>query len=520
MRHLLLVGALVAMQVGAAFGQMPQRGGTLTTVVESEPNTLDCHAAATSFVLQVLSQHYSTLLRFDPDNYPKIEGDVADTWSVSPDGLTYTFKLRHGVLFHDGSTLTAEDVKATYDRLRDPPQGVISARKGQFSDLTKIDVQDPWTIVFTLAKRNDAMLIAFASPWNCLYSAKKLAADPKFPEANVMGTGPFVFGEYVKGSYWLAKRFDRYFRSGKPYLDEIKSVFMSGPAVINALAGGQVDSTFFLIAPPDVERIKAARGDRTAFQSAQLNVFQFVTLNTKRKPFDDVRVRRALNLAIDRRQGEKDLSKITILKDFGSIIPPGAALALTPEEIVRMPGMGADIAAARAEAKRLLAEAGVPDLKLKLLNRNLRQPWEPAGIFVIDQWRQIGVTAEMVVAETPAYFGALNSGSFDVALDFNNSISDDPTVILVKYIPGASGNYSGVVDDELKDLAAKQQATSDQAERKKLVTAFQKRMLDQAYFIPTFWGYRSVAMPANLRGWKLPPSTVLNLDMANVWLAK
>ena len=330
---LFLVASVTMLSAGSCLGESPHRGGTLTQLVEAEPNTLDCHAGGTSYVLELLAPHYSTLLRFDADHYPKIEGDVAQSWTVSSDRLTYTFKLRPNVLFHDGTPLTAEDIKATYDRLRNPPPGVTSVRQGQFKDISAIDVVDPLTISFRLSQPNDSMPVTFASPWNCIYSAKKLSEDAKFPETHVLGTGPFVFIEYEKGSHFLAKRFDRYFRQGEPYLDEYRSIFVSGAGVVSALAGGQADATFLYVAPPDVERIKAARGDRTRFETAPLNVFQFVTLNTKKAPLDDVRVRRALNLAIDRRLGEKELSRITILRNFGSIMPPSSAFALTP----RMP---------------------------------------------------------------------------------------------------------------------------------------------------------------------------------------
>ncbi len=134
--------------------------------------------AATSFSLQVLGPHYSTLLKYDRNDFSKIIGDLADSWTVSPDRLTYTFKLRSGVKFHDGSDFSSADIKATFDRLRDPPAGITSARKGQFSSIESIETPAPDTAVFKLNRQNPAALIMFASPWNCVYSAKKLAQDP------------------------------------------------------------------------------------------------------------------------------------------------------------------------------------------------------------------------------------------------------------------------------------------------------------------------------------------------------
>ena len=118
------------------------------------------------------------MLKFDAANYPQIVGDLAESWTVSPDRLTYTFKLRPNVLFHDGSKLTSADVKASYERIVHPPPGVVSARKVDYAAISSIDTPDPRTVVFHLQWPEAAMLANFASPWNCIYSAAKLAEDP------------------------------------------------------------------------------------------------------------------------------------------------------------------------------------------------------------------------------------------------------------------------------------------------------------------------------------------------------
>ena len=129
----------------------------------------------------------------------------------------------------------------------------------------------------------------------------------------------------------------------------------------------------------------------------------------QKSPWQDRRVRLAANLAIDRQMGTEVLPQITILRGYGTMLPPGSPYALKPEETSQLPGLGGDIEAARAEARQLLEEAGVPNLSFTLLNRSLRHPWEPLGIFLIDQWRQIGVQVTMEAADTAAYFAALNS---------------------------------------------------------------------------------------------------------------
>ncbi len=144
---------------------------------------------------------YSTLVRFNLAKFPEVEGDLAESWTVAPDLMSYTFKLHPNVKFHDGTPLTSADVKATYERLRNPPAGVVSTRKATFADIGTIETPDPFTVVFKMKNVNAAMLEHFASPWNCVYSAKDLAADPNAPKTKINGTGPFIFVEHVKGSH-------------------------------------------------------------------------------------------------------------------------------------------------------------------------------------------------------------------------------------------------------------------------------------------------------------------------------
>ena len=501
----------------AAIAQTPKRGGVLRHVIEGEPTSFDCHAAATSFALQVLAPHYSTLLKYNPDDFSTIVGDLADSWTVSPDRLTYSFKLKPGVKFHDGSELSSADIKATFDRIGNPPAGVTSARRGQFESIDTIETPSADTVVFKLKRVNSGALFMFANPWNCVYSAKKLGEDQAFYNTNVMGTGPFVFEEYVKGSHWSAKRFDNYFQKGKPYLDGIRSFFINGPGVINALAGGQVDALLFQVAPPDLARLKSLRGEQVVFHSNSFNITNFLTVNVKKPPFNDPKVRKALSLAIDRWGGIPSLSKLATLEFPTVFVPAASPVAYNKDEMAKLPGYSLDMDKQRAEAKRLLAEAGVPNLKLTLLNRNVRLPWQPLGIYIMDQWRQIGIEVDQIPAETPPYFAALTSGNYDVAIDFNNTVSVDPNEVLVKFIPGSPNNYSGADDRMLVDLFNKQADMTDPAERKMVVRQFLERLMEQNYSIPLFGNNRATAAVKEFKGWKLAPTTVLNLDMSDVW---
>ncbi|MBW8058485.1 MAG: ABC transporter substrate-binding protein, partial [candidate division NC10 bacterium] len=118
------------MAPAAMAAEKPKYGGNLTFAVPKDPPSFDGHRENTFALIHPVAPHYSTLLKFDQWKYPKVVGDVAKSWKVSKDGKTYTFKIRKGIKFHDGSTLTARDVKATYDKIISPPPGVVSVRKG------------------------------------------------------------------------------------------------------------------------------------------------------------------------------------------------------------------------------------------------------------------------------------------------------------------------------------------------------------------------------------------------------
>ena len=515
------VAAGLALAASGASAQAPKKGGNLTFAISAETPHYDCHGSDTYATLHFAAPFYSTLLEFNLDKYPEVKGDLATSWTVAPDLMSYTFKLQPGVKFHDGSPLTSEDVKATYDRMRNPPPGVVSTRKATFGDIGSIETPDPQTVVFKMKSVNSAMLEHFASPWNCIYSAKVLAADPNAPKTKIMGSGPYTFVEHVKGSHVAGKKNEAYFRQGLPHLDGFKGVFMlQAAAMLNALQGGQVLGEFRGISPAERDRLTQAMGDKLRAEESSWTLNLLVVFNTEKKPFDDVRVRKALNLAIDRWGGSRGLSRISTLRAVGGVIRPGSPYATPEDELSKLPGFGKDIAAARAEAKKLLAEAGVPNLSFVLHNRNLAMPYTPAGIFLVDQWRQIGVTVEHKQFETAPYLAGLNSGNFDVAIDFSNLFMDEPSLGLAKYVSfkRAPENRSRANDEVLDDLFDKQVRELDQKKRVEMIKAFEKRLFEQNYSVPLLWWHRIVPTHKTLMGWKMSPSHNLGQDLREVWL--
>jgi peptide/nickel transport system substrate-binding protein len=505
--------------VGSAAAQeTPRRGGELIFAVGGEPDTTDCHAATNFAVIHHLAPHYSTLVRFNATKYPEIQGDLATSWTVSPDGKTYSFKIAQPVRFHDGSPLTAADVKASFERIRNPTGGARSARRDHFADVAAIEALSADTVVFRLNNANPAFMTYLAAPFNCIYSAAKLAQDPVYPEKETMGSGPFVFGERVRGSHWTGKRFDGYFRQGQPYLDSFRAVTMSGAAMLNAIQGGQVMAEFRGISPAEKARVS---GPRVAFQEESWLSGLILSFNIEQKPFDDVRVRRALNLALDRWGSVESLSRVSQVSAVGSLLRPGYAYAPTAAELATYPGMGRDMARNRAEARRLLQEAGVPNLRFEIISMSL-PPFPTVAVWAIDQWRQIGVTVEQRQAERATYFAARTSGQFQVMLDFTTEFADEPNFQLRRFIsidrvPGF--NVSRHLDRRLDEIFDAQERETDFAKRKALVRDFQIHTFDLAYTVPLFWFTRIVPLAANVRGWHITPSHLLGQDLGGVWLA-
>ena len=521
-RALLAAGAALAFagRAGAqTTAEEPQHGGTLIFSVQGEPDTYDCHASFSISTLHRLAPHYALLVQVDTERYPQVVGDVAESWTIAPDGLTYTFRLRPDIAFHDGSALTAEDVRATFERLRNPPAGVVSIRRALFEDVAAIETPDPRTVVFKLTKPNAAMLTIIASPWNTLYSARLMATRPDYPARHVMGAGPFRFVEHVPGAHWVGRRYERYHKPGQPYLEGFRVIDVSGTAMVNALAGGQTMADFRGVSPAERDRIVATRGARIRILEAPQTAMQMLSFNTQRPPFDDARVRRALSLAIDRWGGVGPISRLTILGHVGGMLRPGYALARSEPELTALPGFARDIAGARAEARRLLAAAGVPNLAFTYTNRNI---YTALGIFLIDQWRQVGVSVRHDQLDTPPFFAARRDGNFEVIVDSSNEFIDEPSIQLARFLSHDRSplNISRYTDRTLDDLFDRQARATDAAERLRLIRDFETRLLTEAYTVPLFWGQRIIPLAAELRGFTITPSYYLGQDLAALWLRR
>ena len=311
-----LVASVVAATPGAALAaETGRRGGVLLAVIGADPPSLDPHQESTFANIQLVAPLYSTLLQIDPYAYPRIVRDAASEWKIAPDGLTYTFKIRHGIRFHDGSPLTAADVKATYDKIVSPAAGVLSIRKNAYTAVASIEAPDPSTIVFRLKFPSASLLNNLASPWNVIYPKTYLDKDPNYFKTNVMGSGPFKFKAYTRGATFEGVRNPDYFVKDRPYLDGYK-FFISPETAVRAAAvrSGRAYIEFRDLPKSEVEGIQKQLGDKIVVQETPM-IGQFgIAMQNTVKPFTDVRVRRALMLGFDRYTAGKVLYQLTGLR--------------------------------------------------------------------------------------------------------------------------------------------------------------------------------------------------------------
>ncbi|GIX48322.1 MAG: peptide ABC transporter substrate-binding protein [Candidatus Tectimicrobiota bacterium] len=529
-----LVAGVVVLVLGLATAawaaEQPRHGGILTYIVSASGfPSMDGHRETTFAVVQPLAPFYSVLIKVNPENPADptdFVGDVAESWTVSPDGRVYTFKLRRNVKFHDGSLMTSRDVKATFDKIIFPPPGVASARKGMYTMVEAVEAPDDFTVVFRLKFPTAAFLPALANPFNWIYKADILEKDMHWYEKNVLGTGPFKFQEYVAGSHVAGVRNPDYFIPGLPYLDGFRAIFIAKEAPqVAAIRGGRAMVNFRSFPPKIRDDLVRAMGDQIVVQESAWNCALYVVPNHKVKPFDDPRVRRALTLALDRWGAAETISKIAIVKTVGGLVFPHHPLAASREELQQIAGFWPDIEKSRREARRLLREAGVPEgFKFRFHNRGVEQPYKVLGIWLIDQWRQIGLEAEHWVQPTAQFYATLRSRQqqYEVSMDFNCQSVVNPILDITKFLSQdvSSLNHAEYEDRELDALHAQILRETNTEKLKALLRQFEKRVLDeQAHYLITLWWHRIVPHNARMRGWKISPSHYLNQDLATVWLA-
>ena len=278
----------------------PKRGGTLRWGGLANSTLYDLHQTGTIANMGPQAPMYDLLVQIDPFNWNRILPDLAKSWQVSQDGLTYIFLLREGVQFHDGAPLTADDVVASFNHIIFPPSGVISPRRGLFDAVREVVATGERTVEFRLKEPSGFFLRALAAGFNVIVRKKTLEENnydlrrvPVYP-----GTGPFRTKSVEPGVVRRLERNPSYWNPTLPYLDGIEVFHLEfGPKTGAACLAHTIDFCWG-IDPVSEQKAQRIKGLTTA--RVYPTTYWGLWLNFRTKPFDDVRVRRAVNLVLDK----------------------------------------------------------------------------------------------------------------------------------------------------------------------------------------------------------------------------
>ncbi len=507
----------------AALAEEPQRGGVLKVAIAGDPPSLDMHQEQTFKVQIPMSTVYNSLVGFDPHGFPEIIGDLAESWTSSEDGKTWTFKLRKGVKFHDGTVLTSADAKASWDKIINPPKGVSSPRRSLYQMIDSVEAPDPDTVVFKLKYPAASFLSMIAQASNFIYAKKDIDKAPDWHKKNTNGTGPFMFKKWTRGSSLEVVRNPNYFKEGLPYMDGAKYFMIKDlNARAKSVRSGRTDVEFRGFPPSEVESMKKQLGDAITVRYPKAMIQWGVAVNVDKKPFDDARVRKALSLALNRYDMAKTLKPLSGLETIGGLVHPDAPGGLTPEDMQDLPGFSKDYEANVKEAKRLLNEAGFPDgFKVSLTNRSVKLPYIDLGVYVVSAWKKIGIDAKHKLVESATWSKVRRTRDFELLIDpYGSSAAGDPDEVLVKFTSGASPNWGRFSDPEVDKLYEQQKVELDPDKRAKMVQDLQRKVISEAYWMPGLWWTRIEVRSSKIKNYEPHHNHWMNRRLEDVWLAQ
>ncbi len=500
----------------------PKKGGRIARAQSGDPVTFDQHGQSTTLVNLPSSTMFNTLVQFDPKDSDEKPGsiipDLADSWEIAKDGLTYTFKLKQGVKFHDGTPFVAGDVKESLQRQITPPKGLVPPRKDQLTVIGKMETPDDFTLKLTMKRPSSSlsMLPILGQGWMAIYAQKDIAND-KFDWKNkANGTGPYRDMKYERGVKVTMERNKDYHVKGRPYLDGLDIFVMPQESSRDAaLQAGQVQIGG--MGAGSAEALKKAIGDKAVYSKRSTMGFSVLNYNTSKAPWNDERVRRAVNLAINREEAIK-----IVIKGEGSVggyLLPGGDWALPEADIRKISGYEPQGPNSVAEAKKLLDAAGVKDgLNVTLLVRQAF--YEDLCLFTADQLAKIGMKAKQDPAETATAYDRINKRDFDL-VPWGHGVSlDDPDALWQEfYIKGAPRNYSELSSPEIEAAFLKQSTELDPAKRKELVKDLQRVSLPALGKSIYYWSLSQTAAYKQVQGYVPHVSPYNDKKFDTLWLA-
>jgi peptide/nickel transport system substrate-binding protein len=467
-------------------------GGVLRAGFPNRPPHFDLHQSGTFFNLGAMACMFDNLIRRDPFDSGNIIPDLAHSWEIAEDGKIYTFFLRKGVEFNDGAELTAEDVKATFDRIARPPSGISIPRSILFTSVSEINARDKYTVEFKLSEARPVsfMMAAIASGWNVIvrkktlednnYNLRKLVTYP--------GTGPFRSVRRVENEIWVMEKNPNYWNKGLPYLDGIEfyNVLPFSPEMASAILSNRVD---YVRATDPVTKRKAMDTPGMSTATYYQSVVHATWVNNKKKPLDDPRVRRAMHLVLDKPvlvEVVKDVAPMM----FGGFIYPFSEFATPKEELTKRLGYQPDPAAAIKEARALMAAAGyangIKGLDYLVRDIAIFRLWSQAIQAMLQQTLNIECNLRTVVESV--WFDDTKSGNYDLAIGAIVSALLDPSDYFNAWY-GKDGpqNYSFWDNKEFQALTARIDREVDAGKRLALIRQAEAIAEQDPPFLPVAW---------------------------------
>lgn len=490
-------------------------GGTLIVGRGGDSAALDPAIVTDGESLKIAQQVFDTLLDYK-EGTTEVMPSLAESWTISDDALTYTFKLREGVKFHDGTDFNADAVVFNFNRWGDTKSkykfegdsfDYYDSMFGPEEDrvIASVTATDPTTVVFKLNKPQAPFLQNLAMTCFGIASPKAIEDEKANFKSNPVGTGPFVFKEWKRSDSITLDKNPNYWQEGLPKMDQV--IIRSIPdntARYNALQNGEIDMMEDL-SPDDLATLEA----NPALQKINRPPFNvaYLGFNTTKKPFDDPKVRVALNYAVDK--------KGLIDAFFAGQAEP--AVNPIPPTLWGYNKSVEDYPYDLAKAKQLLADAGYPnglDQELTFYAMPVPRPYMPDGRKVAEviqaSFEQIGVKVKIESPEWATYLEDLKNGTKDdlfiIGWTGDNGDPDNFFYPLLDKDSIGGNNYSQYDSEEFHDLIVKAQQETDQAERSKLYEQAQVIVKKDAPWVPLVHSTPLLAAKAELKGYVPSPT--------------
>ena len=451
-------------------------GGTLTYALSSDPPNMDPHIDTGSAAANVKMQIYTGLTRFWIGG--EIQPDLAESFEVSDDGLTYTFSLRDGVTFHNGDPLTSADVKASYERVKDEAVGASSF--AELSPIDTVDAPDDLTVVLNMGTPSAPLLSYLAFVSTAIVSSAFLDGGGD-PNTDSIGTGPFMLDAREPGVRVVVVKNPDYYREGLPYLDQIDFIpYADETTRMAAALGGEVSLAEY-VPWKDYETIR--NDDGLTLQAGDAAAFMCVMYHTEKEPFNDPAVRYALNFAFDR----QSIIDIVFFGEgseiSGGLVPPelwGHAEALD--------GM---FTYDPDQAKQLLSDAGYPDgFDCTLMSTSQYGMHQGTAEIVQQNLSDLGINCELQLFDWPTVVERYAQGDFHFRIHGLGTGGVDPDTTLTQYFDSQAAAAKNIAfkDDQVDELLAQGRSLVAQDERKPIYDEVQARLAELSPF--NFLTYR------------------------------